>query len=127
MKGTQEDFTCQPDAARIIKKPKTGFDLFPLAKTEMQDTSKEDVNALAVVPVLNSDPLSVIPLRKSKRSELVQRRIRRPFSVSEVEALVHAVEKLGTGRCVSRDTKIMNFLTIPLGTGGSFFPSSIIK
>lgn len=35
---------------------------------------------------------------KSKRSDMAQRRIRRPFSVSEVEALVQAVEELGTGR-----------------------------
>ncbi|XP_019056375.1 PREDICTED: telomere repeat-binding protein 2-like [Tarenaya hassleriana] len=41
------------------------------------------------------------PDRKSKRPEqqqAAQRRIRRPFSVGEVEALVQAVEKLGTGR-----------------------------
>jgi len=38
-------------------------------------------------------------VNKSKRSpEQGQRRIRRPFSVAEVEALVLAVEKLGTGR-----------------------------
>jgi hypothetical protein len=30
--------------------------------------------------------------------EFGQRRIRRPFTVSEVEALVQAVERLGTGR-----------------------------
>lgn len=41
----------------------------------------------------------MVPMhRKSKRSEVAQRRIRRPFSVAEVEALVQAVEKLGTGR-----------------------------
>lgn len=38
--------------------------------------------------------------QKSRRPEFVQRRIRRPFSVSEVEALVQAVENLGTGRSV---------------------------
>lgn len=43
----------------------------------------------------------MVPLRnKPKRSEATQRRVRRPFSVAEVEALVQAVEKLGTGRCV---------------------------
>nr|2AJE_A Chain A, telomere repeat-binding protein [Arabidopsis thaliana] len=36
-----------------------------------------------------------------------QRRIRRPFSVAEVEALVQAVEKLGTGRW--RDVKLCAF------------------
>ncbi|KAK8919012.1 Telomere repeat-binding protein 3 [Platanthera zijinensis] len=52
--------------------------------------------------------LSLVPLGKSRRSEIAQqRRIRRPFSVSEVEALVQAVEKLGTGRW--RDVKIRAF------------------
>lgn len=43
---------------------------------------------------------SVVPVRMKPASqpEMVQRRIRRPFPVSEVEALVQAVERLGTGR-----------------------------
>ncbi|CAN0909520.1 Telomere repeat-binding protein 4 [Linum grandiflorum] len=53
-------------------------------------------------------PLAVLPLnQKCRRSENVQRRTRRPFSVSEVEALVHAVEELGTGRW--RDVKLRSF------------------
>lgn len=64
--------------------------------------SDKNSNSRAIVPVppVNAEALAVVPLRKSRRSELAQRRIRRPFSVSEVEALVQAVEKLGTGRCV---------------------------
>ena len=57
-----------------------------------------DSKALIPVPDMNADPLTILPPRKTRRSELVQRRIRRPFSVAEVEALVQAVEKLGTGR-----------------------------
>ncbi|KAJ6806844.1 telomere repeat-binding protein 2-like isoform X1 [Iris pallida] len=65
-------------------------------------------DALAVpVPSVNVDALAMVPLRKSRRTEQVQRRIRRPFSVSEVEALVQAVEKLGTGRW--RDVKLRAF------------------
>lgn len=57
--------------------------------------------ALVAVPSMSVEALAVVPLtQKSRQSELVQRRIRRPFSVSEVEALVQAVEKFGTGRCV---------------------------
>jgi hypothetical protein len=49
---------------------------------------------------MSMEALAVAPLnQKTRHSELVQRRTRRPFSVSEVEALVHAVEELGTGRC----------------------------
>ena len=59
-----------------------------------------DSRALVTVPAMNPRALAVVPMRKSKRSEVAQRRIRRPFSVSEVEALVQAVEKLGTGRSV---------------------------
>lgn len=55
--------------------------------------------ALVTVPAINMDSLAVVPYRrKSGNSDFGQRRIRRPFSVLEVEALVQAVEKLGTGR-----------------------------
>ncbi|KAF2311856.1 hypothetical protein GH714_027020 [Hevea brasiliensis] len=67
-----------------------------------------DSKALVPVPEMNIEALAVVPAhRKSKRSEIVQRRIRRPFSVTEVEALVQAVEKLGTGRW--RDVKLRAF------------------
>ncbi|XP_073023108.1 telomere repeat-binding protein 5-like isoform X2 [Primulina eburnea] len=65
--------------------------------------------ALVPVPSVEPDALALIPLRKCKRSDSAQRRIRRPFTVSEVEALVHAVEKLGTGRW--RDVKLRAFDT----------------
>ncbi|KAG0450446.1 hypothetical protein HPP92_026699 [Vanilla planifolia] len=70
---------------------------------------KEDENSRALVPIptANVEALAIVPLRNSRRPEMVQRRIRRPFSVSEVEALVQAVEKLGTGRW--RDVKIRAF------------------
>uniref|UniRef100_A0A6N2MIG3 Uncharacterized protein n=1 Tax=Salix viminalis TaxID=40686 RepID=A0A6N2MIG3_SALVM len=64
--------------------------------------------ALVAVPAMNVEALAVVPAhRNSKQSEIVQRRIRRPFSVAEVEALVQAVEKLGTGRW--RDVKLRAF------------------
>lgn len=70
--------------------------------------SGSDSRALVTVPAMNHPrALAVVPMRKSKRSEVAQRRIRRPFSVSEVEALVQAVEKLGTGRW--RDVKLRAF------------------
>ncbi|XP_068635647.1 telomere repeat-binding protein 5-like [Aristolochia californica] len=71
---------------------------------------KPSANSRAMVPIspMSVEALAVVPLhRKSRRAELVQRRIRRPFSVSEVEALVQAVEKLGTGRW--RDVKLRAF------------------
>lgn len=64
----------------------------------LQEKTTANSRALVAVPAMDVEALAIVPLRKSKRSELVQRRIRRPFSVSEVEALVQAVEKLGTGR-----------------------------
>lgn len=55
--------------------------------------------ALVAVEQTNAEPLAVVPMnQKSRRSEFSQRRTRRPFSVAEVEALVEAVEQLGTGR-----------------------------
>lgn len=64
-----------------------------------------DSRALVAVPASNSG--GGLAVRKSKHAEVAQRRIRRPFSVSEVEALVEAVEKLGTGRW--RDVKLRAF------------------
>ncbi|XP_041991588.1 telomere repeat-binding protein 1-like [Salvia splendens] len=72
----------------------------------LQRTTSES-KALVPVPSAKQDALAVVPLRKSKRSESTQRRIRRPFTVAEVEALVQAVEKLGTGRW--RDVKLRAF------------------
>ncbi|KAI8573899.1 hypothetical protein RHMOL_Rhmol01G0311500 [Rhododendron molle] len=71
------------------------------------DKNLKDSRALVVVPAMNVGASAVVPARKSKRSEAAQRRIHRPFSVSEVEALVQAVEKLGTG--IWRDVKSRAF------------------
>ncbi|KAJ0740912.1 putative transcription factor MYB-HB-like family [Helianthus annuus] len=73
----------------------------------VDDKSGLDSRALVTVPAENVGPLAVVPLRKSNGAEVAQRRIRRPFSVYEVEALVEAVEKLGTGRW--RDVKLRAF------------------
>ncbi|VFQ98206.1 unnamed protein product [Cuscuta campestris] len=77
----------------------------PLSTSSL-DKHASDSRALAPVNVV--DPTrAIVPARKPKRSEAAQRRIRRPFSVSEVESLVQAVEKLGTGRW--RDVKLRAF------------------
>lgn len=87
------------------------------------DTSPEkstpDSKALVSIPATSLEALAMVPLhRKSKRSEVVQRRIRRPFSVSEVEALVQAVERLGTGRYLTSNLEfnycILSYLFVPL-------------
>ncbi|XP_010521859.1 PREDICTED: telomere repeat-binding protein 5 isoform X3 [Tarenaya hassleriana] len=70
-------------------------------------TTSEYSRALVPVPPFQAEAITVIPPRKPKRCEVAQRRIRRPFSVAEVEALVQAVEKLGTGRW--RDVKLRAF------------------
>ncbi|CAI0411281.1 unnamed protein product [Linum tenue] len=72
------------------------------------ETSHLISRALVAVEPASAEALAVVPLnQKSRRSENVQRRTRRPFSVSEVEALVQAVEELGTGRW--RDVKLRSF------------------
>ncbi|KAK8950093.1 Telomere-binding protein 1 [Platanthera guangdongensis] len=53
------------------------------------------------------EALPAVPLHNPRRSDPKHRRIRRPFTVSEVEALVQAVENLGTGRW--RDVKLRSF------------------
>ncbi|KAL1545140.1 tryptophan synthetase, variant 2 [Salvia divinorum] len=71
-----------------------------------QRTTSES-KALVPAPSAKQDALAVVSVRKSKRSESTQRRIRKPFTVAEAEALVQAVEKLGTGRW--RDVKLRAF------------------
>ncbi|KAG8390851.1 hypothetical protein BUALT_Bualt01G0126600 [Buddleja alternifolia] len=89
------------DNNEIISSPQT-------PTNELIDGAVSDSKALVPVPPMNVDGLAVVPVNsKPKRSELSQRRIRRPFSVAEVEALVAAVEKLGTGRW--RDVKVGAF------------------
>lgn len=76
------------------------YDLVPSPTGVLTDNPVSENRALIPVPAMNVEALAAVPMnQKMKRSELAQRRTRRPFSVSEVEALVHAVEKLGTGRC----------------------------
>ncbi|KAK8542229.1 hypothetical protein V6N13_137198 [Hibiscus sabdariffa] len=74
----------------------------------LTDQKLSESRALVLVPAMNVEALSVVPAnQKIRKSELAQRRTRRPFSVSEVEALVQAVEELGTGRW--RDVKLRAF------------------
>ncbi|XP_042044033.1 telomere repeat-binding protein 2-like isoform X2 [Salvia splendens] len=76
------------------------FILSPTTSDNMQtDGAVLDSKALIPVPPTNAEALAVVPANlKPKHSEISQRRTRRPFSVREVEALVEAVETLGTGR-----------------------------
>lgn len=67
-----------------------------------------DKNQEIMPESLTEEKMTVLPfLEPTKKVEVSQRRIRRPFSVSEVEALVEAVETLGTGRW--RDIKLRAF------------------
>ncbi|CAN1304285.1 Telomere repeat-binding protein 3 [Linum perenne] len=82
--------------------------VFPLADGSTDRASSPDSKALVRVPAIRMESLAIVPFQqKSGQQELGQRRVRRPFSVSEVEALVQAVEKLGTGRW--RDVKLRAF------------------
>lgn len=88
----------------IVLSPKT-----PVTDSKaVTDGIETDSKALVPVAPLGAEALAVVPAsQKMKRSEVSQRRTRRPFSVTEVEALVEAVEILGTGRW--RDVKMRAF------------------
>lgn len=63
------------------------------------DRTIPNSQSLVSIPAISVEALAVVPFHhRPGCHEFVQRRIRRPFSVAEVEALVQAVEKLGTGR-----------------------------
>ncbi|PWA82298.1 Homeodomain-like protein [Artemisia annua] len=84
-----------------------GNTTFPAEVTTEEQVA--DSKALVLVPERDAEVLSMVPLSEKppKRFEYSQRRTRRPFSVSEVEALVEAVETLGAGRW--RDVKMRSF------------------
>lgn len=89
----------EPHAANLGTFIESDHDSAPSPTDTSVDKSTTDSKALVAVSAMDVDELAVVPAhRKLKRSEMAQRRIRRPFSVTEVEALVQAVEKLGTGR-----------------------------
>nr|XP_010937605.1 telomere repeat-binding protein 2 isoform X2 [Elaeis guineensis] len=102
------DTTPQPVLTFVANCPESDHDsVHSPADVSSLDKTTGNSRALVPVPPMNVEALAVVPLRKSRHSEMVQRRIRRPFTVAEVEALVQAVEKLGTGRW--RDVKIRAF------------------
>lgn len=96
---------------------RTQTDTNQYAKNEYETTKDSPVKNVTPPGVLIVHPsiatesaqgLALVPLNhKNPCSELGKRRIRRPFTVTEVEALVQAVEKLGTGRW--RDVKLRAF------------------
>ncbi|GLJ04672.1 hypothetical protein SUGI_0001010 [Cryptomeria japonica] len=96
---------------------RTQTDTNQYAKSEYETTTDSLVKTGALPGTLIVHPsiatesaqgLALVPLNhKNPCSELGKRRIRRPFTVNEVEALVQAVEKLGTGRW--RDVKLRAF------------------
>lgn len=79
------------------------LELVPYQSEISVNEPSSDSRALVPLPALEEvKALAIVPLnQKPKRTELAQRRTRRPFSVTEVEALVQAVEELGTGRYYS--------------------------
>ncbi|XP_015952244.1 telomere repeat-binding protein 2 [Arachis duranensis] len=83
-------------------------DSAPSLINKAKEKSTVDSKPLISFPEMSKDEKVMIPVvQKSKPSEILQRRIRRPFSVDEVEALIQSVEKLGTGRW--RDVKCHAF------------------
>ncbi|KAM3376181.1 telomere repeat-binding protein 5 isoform X1 [Capsicum galapagoense] len=104
--GTYNGFTDHP-RTNLSNFIDSDHDSAPSPPDAFLEKNAADSRALVPVAAVDAEALAVVPMRKPKRSETAQRRIRRPFSVSEVEALVQAVEKLGTGRW--RDVKMRAF------------------
>ncbi|XWS53118.1 hypothetical protein CRYUN_Cryun11dG0130200 [Craigia yunnanensis] len=101
------DLSPEPHMPNLGNFVESDHDSAPSPTDMSFDKSTTDSKALVALPAMSME-LAVVPAhRKSKHSEVVQRRIRRPFSVAEVETLVQAVEKLGTGRW--RDVKLRAF------------------
>ncbi|CAH9115646.1 unnamed protein product [Cuscuta epithymum] len=101
-------FTLEPNPS-----PDTQLLVCPEEHSQLYYDSPKPLKSAAgsrtLVPVsgANMESRATVPVWKPKRNKAERRRIRRPFSVAEVEALVQAVEKLGTGRW--RDVKLRAF------------------
>lgn len=105
----QETYNAFPDysGTNLSNFIESDHDSAPSPPDASLEKNAADSRALLPVAAVDAEALAVVPMLKPKRCETVQRRIRRPFSVFEVEALVQAVEKLGTGRW--RDVKMRAF------------------
>ncbi|KAG7565578.1 Myb domain [Arabidopsis suecica] len=73
----------------------------------MLEPQKSEIGSVDSTEVMGAKSVVPVRMKPASQPEIVQRRIRRPFTVSEVEALVQAVERLGTGRW--RDVKCHAF------------------
>lgn len=88
-----------PDLPPLMMKLGNSAESNSLISDVLTEKTVPDSRALVPVPPASPRPLSTAQMnQKGRRTDVAQRRIRRPFSVSEVEALVEAVEELGTGR-----------------------------
>ncbi|KAL3850660.1 hypothetical protein ACJIZ3_012542 [Penstemon smallii] len=107
---TPQPLASVTDTRSLDHQPRIDFNNL-IESDDNNKSATHDPESRALVPVHTTKPddasLGVVPFRKSKQCESGQRRIRRPFTVAEVEALVQAVEKLGTGRW--RDVKMRAF------------------
>ncbi|BBM97620.1 protein Mp1R-MYB12 [Marchantia polymorpha subsp. ruderalis] len=109
--GALAAIRAQADASRRSAKNESDS-ATPASHTLAHETMVPGSGAIILHPGMNvgenMQGLALVPVRqKSHSMDVGKRRVRRPFSVSEVEALVHAVEKLGTGRW--RDVKLRAF------------------
>ncbi|KAJ6803008.1 telomere repeat-binding protein 5-like [Iris pallida] len=106
--GVNFDICLGSPLAPIVNCPESDRDsVHSPSDTMSLDKNIKNARVLIAIPSMSVETPPMTPVHKPRRPELIQRRIRRPFSVSEVEALVQAVEKLGTGRW--RDVKIRAF------------------
>ncbi|XP_023007355.1 telomere repeat-binding protein 5-like isoform X1 [Cucurbita maxima] len=106
--GNNSTLLFEAHAAKLSNSTDTAYVPAPsLVDTAVEERSS-DSKALVTLPAMAVETLTVVPVcQKSKQYEVGHRRMRRPFSVAEVEALVHAVETLGPGRW--RDVKLRAF------------------
>ena len=103
--GALAAIRAQADASR---RARNEVDSAPTAPSSSHDSLVAGSGAIILHPGLGSGDnvpgMALVPMRSKicRALDNGKRRVRRPFSVSEVEALVHAVEKLGTGRYSTR-------------------------
>lgn len=98
-RGISDVAAKEPHASNLGSFVESDRDSEPSPIETSREKSTGESKAIVPVQGMNVEALVMVPANpKSKRPEMAQRRIRRPFSVAEVEALVEAVDKLGTGR-----------------------------
>ncbi|XP_050935429.1 telomere repeat-binding protein 3-like isoform X1 [Cucumis melo] len=106
--GNNSTLLLETHASKVNNSSESACEPVPFPVDTAVEERSSDSKSLVTEQGMDVGTTNVVQIcLKSNQFEVGHRRMRRPFSVDEVEALVHAVETLGPGRW--RDVKLQAF------------------